>query len=134
MDNGQLEMGRLAQVTACLNNLVLGLTIGRLQVLLPEVQRQCYAPPHGARGELSSETGTLSGDERSTYHANANNPIMFIPDKLVSETVYRGVVGEPVTGPALQMQQNFLEQEGFVLVCHSVVFCTILRSDPRLPG
>jgi predicted transposase YbfD/YdcC len=47
-DNGQLEVGHLAQVMACLNNLVLGLTIGRGQTLLPAAQRHYDARPDEA--------------------------------------------------------------------------------------
>ncbi len=47
-DNGQLELGRLAQVMACLNNLVLGLTVGRGHALLPEAQRHYDAHPDEA--------------------------------------------------------------------------------------
>ena len=47
-DNGQLEVGRLAQVMACLNNLVLGLTIGQGQTWLPEAQRHYDAHPDEA--------------------------------------------------------------------------------------
>ncbi len=90
--------------------------------------------PPGARGEISSETGTLSGDERSSYYAYACNPTLWFLDWPVSRTVHYGMVGEPANGPVLQTQQNFLEQEGFVPVRHSVVFCAISRLGLRRFG
>ena len=47
-DNAQLEVGHLAHVMACLNNLVIGLTVGRRQTNLPEAQRHYDCHPDQA--------------------------------------------------------------------------------------